>query len=310
MVDRSASSMGGLQMLLAPLPALGIGVLVMQRSGVSQTIWGQQLAAGLVLMCLCAGLRVALRPAWRSRSWAWAVVGGAALLLLTVTLAHPGVEGARRWVSLGPLQLHAAFVALTALLIVLCAVIRRESTASAGWLFPCVAGVAAGVLVLQPDASQASAFAVAVAVILLQRGRAHISDWAAGGIVVGSALLAWSRPDSLEAVPHVEGIVGLAASLGTGWAIASVLASGLLPLPFISSALRRRKQRPEGFSLAGYFGIVCVAPFVGPYPVPIVGYGLSPLLGYFAALGWIILRDGAANAEAGSPTGAERAQAS
>ena len=308
-VDRSASTIRVLLMLLAPLPALGIGVLVMQRSGVNPTTWGQQLAAGLVLMTLCAVMRVALRPTWRSRSWAWAIVGGAALLLLSATLVYPGVEGVRRWVSLGPLQLHAAFVALPALLIVLCAIVRRESVGRATWLFPCIAGIAAGVLVLQPDASQASAFAVAVAVVLLQRGRVYMSDWAAGGIVVGCALLAWSRPDPLEAVPHVDGIVGLAASLGAGWTIASALALGLLPLPFLSEASRRREQRPEGFSLAAYFGIVCVAPFVGPFPVPILGYGLSPVLGYFAAFGWIMLRDGAANAEAGSSSGAHRPHA-
>jgi cell division protein FtsW (lipid II flippase) len=265
------------------------------------TIGGQQLAAGLVLMTLCAGMRVAPRPTWLSGSWARAIAGGAALLLLTATVAHPGVEGVRRWVSLGPLQLNAAFVALPVLIIVLCAIARRVSDGSARWLFPTAAGIAAGLLVLQPDASQASAFAIAVTVLLLQRGRAHISDWAAGGIVVAAALLAWSRPDPLEAVPHVEGIVGLAASLGTGWLIASVLALALLPLPFISEALRRRERRPEGFSLAAYFGIVCVAPFIGTYPVPVLGYGLSPILGYFAALGWIILRDGAANAQAGSP---------
>jgi hypothetical protein len=164
-------------------------------------------------------------------------------------------------------------------------------------------------LVLQPDASQASAFAVAVAVLLLQRGRAHVSDWVAGGIVVGFALLAWSRTDPLEGVPHVEGIVSLAASLGAGWLIASVLALALLPLPFISEGLRRRELRPEGFSLAAYFGIVCVTPFAGAYPVPVLGYGLSPILGYFAALGWIILRDRAANAEASSPMGANQAPA-
>jgi hypothetical protein len=174
------------------------------------------------------------------------------------------------------------------------------------WLFPCAAGLVASVLVLQPDASQASAFAVAAAVVLLQRGRAHVSDWVAGGIVGGSALLAWSRHDPLEAVPHVEGIRGLAANLGAVWLIASALALVLLPLPFISDALRRREQRPDGFALAAYFGIVCVEPFIGAYPVPILGYGLSPMVGYFAALGWIILRDGPDIAESDSPTEARR----
>jgi hypothetical protein len=145
------------------------------------------------------------------------------------------------------------------------------------------------VVALQPDASQASAFAVAIVVLLFQRGRAHLSDWAAGGIVVGSALLAWSRNDPLEAVPHVEGIVGLAANLGAMWLITSVIALALLPLPFISAALRPREKRAEDLSLAAYFGIVCVTPFVGTYPVPVLGYGLSPILGYFGALGWIML---------------------
>lgn len=306
-LPRQHVPIGLLLMLLAPLPALGIGVLVMQRSGVNPAIWGQQLAAGLVLMTLCACMRVASRRTWRPGSSAWAIVGGAALLLLAATLAHPGEDGVRRWVSLGPLQLHAAFVALPALLIVLCAIARRESVGGATWLLPSAAGTAAGMLVLQPDASQASAFAVAVAVFLLQRGRASRSDWAAGGIVLGSALLAWSRTVPLEAVPHVEGIVGLAASLGAGWLITSALALALLPLPFISAASRDRELRPEGFSLAAYFGIVCVAPFVGPYPVPVLGYGLSPILGYFAALGWIVMRDRAADAEASSPRGPHRA---
>ena len=307
--DRSASPIRTLLMLLAPLPALGIGVLVMQRSGVRPTLWGQQLGAGLVLLTLCAVMRAILRPTRRSRSWTWAIVGGAALLLLTATLAHPGVDGVRRWVSLGPLPLHAAFVALPALLVVLCAILRRQSVGSAAWLFPCAAGIAAGVLVLQPDASQATAFAVAVAVVLLQHGPASISGWAAGGLVVGAALLAWSRPDPLAAVPHVEGIVGLAARLGAGWAIASVLALGLLLLPFVFAASRRREQRAEGLALAAYYAVTCVAPFVRPYPVPILGYGLSPILGYFAALGWILLRDRAADAEAGSPAEAHPAHA-
>lgn len=304
-----ASGRGALLMLLAPLPALITGVLVMQRSGLSPAIWGQQLGAGFFLMTLCAGLRVVLRRNWPSRSWARALVVGVALLLLTATLAHPGVEGVRRWISLGPVQLHAAFVVIPALLIVLCAIVRQELLGGPAWRFPCLSGTAGGVLMLQPDASQASAFAVAAAAVLLQRGPLYSSHWAAGSIVFGAALLAWWRPDPLEAVPHVEGIMGLAATLGGGWVIASALALALLPLPFIVVALSRREHRPEGYSLAAYFGMVCVAPLVGPYPVPILGFGLSPILGYFAALGWIIRRDGAAHSEVGPATGAHQARA-
>jgi cell division protein FtsW (lipid II flippase) len=267
----------------------------MRRSGVSSAIWGQQLAAGLTLLILCLGWSMARRTTSRSRPEAWPIFASAALLLLASTLLHPGIDGVHRWVSLGPLQLHAAFLALPALLIGLCATPGRQSSRAA-WLFFCVAGLAAVILALQPDASQASAFAVAVAVILLQRKPAHVSEWVAGGFVAGCAVLAWSRHDPLEAVTHVEGIVSLAAGLGAAWLIAALLALALLPVPFIAEAWRRREPQPAGFALAAYFGVVCIAPFIGPYPVPVLGYGLSPIMGYFAALGWIMTSAGAPRA--------------
>ena len=296
-------------MLLAPLPALVVGVLVMRRSGVNPAIWGQQVAAGLALTTLCVGLRIALRTSARSRPWAWAIAGSAALLLLASTLIHPGVEGVRRWISLGPLQLHAAFVALPVLIIVLGGIVRRDVFRSATWILPCALAIAAGVLVLQPDASQATAFAVAVTVVLLQRTPAYRSDRVAVGMVIGCAMLAWSRPEALDAVPHVEGIVGLAASAGAAWMISAVLALVLLPIPFIADAASRRGQGRESLALAAYFGIVCIASLLAPYPVPLLGYGLSPILGYFTALTWIILRDGPAKVEADSPTEAHRPHA-
>ena len=293
--------------MLAPLPALIVGVLVMRRSGVNPAIWEQQLAAGLTLTILCIGLRVAWRNTWRSRPWAWAIVGSAALLLLISSLLHPGVEGVHRWVSFGPLQLHAAFVALPVLILVLGGIVRRDMLHSATWILPCALAVAAGVLVLQPDASQASAFAVAVAVVLFQRTPANRTDWIAAGIVIGCAILALSRPDPLDPLPHVEGIVRLAASAGAAWFISAVLALALLPIPFVADAAKHRERGLESVALAAYFGIVCIASLLEPYPVPLLGYGLSPILGYFAALGWIILRDGPANAESDSAMEAHRA---
>src|SRR5687767_11763052 len=105
-----AASTRALLSVLAPLPALVVGVLVMRRSDVSPSIWGTQLAAGLTLIILCFGLTVFLRRTSPARPWPAAMVGSAALLLLISTLVHPGVDGVRRWVSLGPLQLHAAFI--------------------------------------------------------------------------------------------------------------------------------------------------------------------------------------------------------
>ena len=139
---------------------------------------------------------------------------------------------------------------------------------------------------LQPDASQAVAFAVAIAVVLLQRRPLSRIDWITTSVCVGAAIFALTRPDPLEAVPHVEGIVGLAARSGVASLAVAILTLVLLPLPFVTDVIRR--ERCESSGLAAYFTIVCVAPFVAPYPVPLLGYGLSPVLGYFLALGWIV----------------------
>ena len=272
-------------MLLAPLPALVVGVLLMRSSGVSAAIWGQQLAAGLALIILCIVLRGAARAASRSR-WGWAIAGCMSLALLIATLLQPGVEGVHRWVGLGPVQIHAAFVALPVLIIIIAAMLRRDSVRGGTWILPCVVAVAAGLLVLQPDASQAIAFAVAVACVLVGRRPARKSVWIALGVVVVCAVWSLARPDPLDAVPHVEGILGLAASAGPGWLIAAIVALVLLPVPFVGLLSRRRDRARAGVALAAYFTTVCVASLLAPYPVPLLGFGLSPILGYFAALCW------------------------
>jgi cell division protein FtsW (lipid II flippase) len=274
-------------MLLAPLPALVVGVIVMRRHDVSPLLWGQQLGAGLLLMFFCVGGIVALHRAPRSTPRALAIVAIAALLLLTATLLTPGVEGVRRWVSIGPLQLNAAFVTLPILLIVFGGIVRGDVASSTTWLVRSAVLIAAAVLVLQPDGSQATAFAVALAVLLLQRTTA-IHDWLVAAIVVISAIISWSRPDPLDAVPYVEGIVGLAASDGPMWLIAALVALVLLPIPFLADAATRHAGYRVSLALAAYFAAASIVSFVKPYPVPLLGFGLSPILGYFVALGWVI----------------------
>jgi cell division protein FtsW (lipid II flippase) len=281
-------------MLLAPLPALLIGILLMRRSGVSSAIWGQQLAAGLALVILCAVLRVVPRTTSQSTPWKLPIAASAALLVLVATLFHPGVEGVRRWVTLGPLQLHAAFIALPVLIIVLGRIVRSDVVRGA-WLLPLAVAIAAGVLVLQPDASQAIAFAIAVVIILVPRNNSS-STWAAVGIAIAAALFALTRPDPLDAVPHVEGIVGLAASAGMLWMISALVALLLLPVPFIADAVRHHERRRVSLALAAYFIAVCVASLLQPFPVPLLGFGLLPILGYFLALAWIMRSDRPANA--------------
>ena len=242
-------------------------------------------------MALCAGLSFAPRIRRPWVFWGAVISAVVALLLLAATLAQPGLEGVRRWVPVGPLQLHAAFIALPVLLVAFGKLLEEGNLRIAAWCTPAAITVAAIVLVLQPDPSQATAFGVAVCVLLFRRRAETSTDWIAAGVILLGALVAWTRPDPLASVPHVEGIVGLAGNLGAAWVVASLLALAVLPIPFVADALTRGHGRSASLAVAVYFGIVSSMPLVGPYPVPILGFGLSPMVGYFGVLGWIVRRN-------------------
>ena len=276
-------------LVLAPLPALVTGVFIMRRSGVSPGIVGQQLAAGLILTiaCLVVCLR---RPSLNVTPPASIIIAAAAaVVLLVLTLLNRGMDGVHRWVSVGPVQLHAGFVALPVLIIV-AGVLGQSRSSRARWIADAGLVIAAATLAFQPDASQAIAFAAAVLIVVLQRSAASWIDWIAVAACVGSSLLAVSRPDPLEPVPHVEGIVHLAASSGLTWLVASIVALMLLPIPFVLNWVKHRDHH-EGMGLTAYFVTVCIAALVAPFPVPVLGFGLSPVLGYFVALGWTVRTD-------------------
>ena len=85
-------------------------------------------------------------------------------------------------------------------------------------------------LTLQPDASQVTAFSSAAGLSLLVGNASKMIK--ATGLTGLAACLgwAWSRPDPLEPIPHVEGVLDLAWNLGPLALIAAVLA---LALPFL-----------------------------------------------------------------------------
>jgi cell division protein FtsW (lipid II flippase) len=276
---------------LAPVPALVAGVLVMRMSNVPPSLWGQNVAVwavGTVLGVALARPRTsAARPVWADAA---AVL---TLLALGATLLAPGADGVHRWLPLGPVRLHAAAVLLPVLIVALDAL----SQARGWWTSALVAGVATLVLFLQPDAAQATAFGAAAVLLLAARAEGRAVRLGALGVVAALAALTWTRRDPLAPVPHVEEIVGLAAGLGTGWAVVAVVSLLLLPVPFF--AVGRGGARIVGIALGAYVAITAAAPFFGSFPVPVMGYGMSAIIGYLAGLG-VFLR-AAGNPGASTP---------
>ncbi len=263
--------------LLFPLPALAVGILVMGASGVPATAWGQNLVAYVIGIVLCF---ILARPrSSRRGEAAFPIAGVLALGLLAATWLDPGVQDVHRWLRLGPVRLHAGALVLPVVLATLTG-LERAGRRHVSTLLSIATAL---LLVLQPDAAQATAFAAGAVILLLPRNRADVHAWLRLVPLLALAGLSWLRRDPLAPVPHVEGIVGLAMEQGTGWGAAAVASLLLLPVPFF--AARRAGDGRMGLAIGTYVAVTILTPALGTYPVPVLGHGASPIIGYFAALG-------------------------
>jgi hypothetical protein len=199
----------------------------------------------------------------------------AAIIALAATFSFPDQSGVHRWIDLGAVHVNAAGLLLPLAVVALGEVILARAVFLAA-----IAAIAA-LLVAQPDASQATAFAVGGSLLLLGRRdlSAAVSLIAILGLA-GLALAAWLRPDPLLPVPEVEGIFGLLAGVSLPLAVAAAVA---LAATSLSPLLRRsdpESRIPSGAPLAGYFATTAIMPLLGAYPVPLVGLGMSFPVGY------------------------------
>jgi hypothetical protein len=97
--------------------------------------------------------------------------------------------------------------------------------------------------------------------------------------MVGCVLAAWQRPGALAPVPHVEGVFSLAARVSPFALVASVCA---VVIPIAALAWRSRTTRSWGLlAVAVYYGAILAHAPLLVTPVPLLGFGAGPILGYF-----------------------------
>jgi len=265
-------------LLLTPMPALTLGVLVMRTQGVPVRSWAQHGLLGLAALAGAGWLSRFLRGGVPK---AWVVLAILVpFLMLGGTFLNEGVEGIHRWVRLGPVLIHSASLAAPLLLLVL-----GRPSGERGFL--AALGLGGGValaLALQPDAAQTTAFSGAM-LALWWRQRTP-ATWFGVLFLLGCVALAWSRPDGLAPVRHVEGIVMLAAKGGMPLLLVALATLAVLPLPFFLHG------DPRARALGVYFTACLLTPLLGAFPVPVMGFGASPMLGYALGLAWLLSRPG------------------
>lgn len=237
----------------------------------------QSLAAVIAL-----GVALVVMRFWRKADWRyWPLIAACALALLLTLMTGVELQGARRWLAAGPVQLHTASLVLPL----------------AAWAFargfndrrvaPLAAAVALA-LFYQNDAASSLAWALVLgAATLVQRPRQAV-PWAVVAVGAILAYAAWSAPDTLPAVAYVEGL------LSTTFATSPVLGAlaGLLmlslPAPFLLVAASRPERRAEALALAALWAGWIASNLLGNYPAPVIGYGAAPILAWGLSIGLML----------------------
>lgn len=247
----------------------------MRSLGVGAAVWSTNIAAAVCgLLVWFFGRR--LPPPTRRASRV--LLAAASIVSILLPFASEGMLGVHRWVSVAGFRLHAS--AIAAPLMILCV-----AAAASGRIISALAIGATGgmILALQPDAAQATSFGAACAVVLVHAGtRRRRTAWAGAALLLAVAIASFVRRDPLSPVSHVEGIFDVVASRGEGAAAIATVALLLLPVPFFVAWYRHR--RSTALALGVYVLMTLLASAWGTFPVPVMGYGASPIVGYFISL--------------------------
>lgn len=263
---------------VASLAAVAAGCVAMNASDVPPASWGRTVVAWVA-----GGLLALLVSRFaKSRSASIAVVVLATVALIA-TLFAAEVDGVHRWLDLGPLHINIAALFLPVLIVGLAAI---GITTPAALL---VTLIVSAILVAQPDASQLTAFALAALVLLLRSALAP--RWKLLVVVLAVAFIigGWLRPDPLQPVPEVEQIFTLCTTVSPILALLAgfaLTAAAVAPLAFRN--IPNQPARDAAIALAAYFVAVSIAPFLGWFPVPLVGLGMSFPAGWWIGMGMLI----------------------
>ena len=233
------------------------------------------LLVNLLALALGAAMWVALGRTANARlaGAGFAVLALAAPLLVTA-LFGAAVNGAARWVQLGPISLQTSLILLPPMIVLYAR--RPDGIGTAGM------SVAALALALQPDRAMAGVLAAGlVAVALSARGRLPALAAATAAPAFGSTLFA---PDTLPAVPFVDGVFFTAFGVHPLAGAAVVAGTVVLLLPAAARISGEGAERPALLAFGGCWLAVVAAAALGDYPTPLVGYGGSAVVGYLLSV--------------------------
>ena len=257
--------------LVCAASAVGLGLAYMAAGGAPPRYLLVNLAALILGATVWLGLgpSAGLRPARNGKA-----VFALALPLLATALFAAKVDGASRWVDVGPLSVQISLIVVPAIV-----VLYARSADAIG-----TAGIAIATFALaaQPDRAMAGVLAAGMgAVLLTKRGRLPAFALAAAAAGFGTTML---LPDALPAVPFVDRILYTAFDVHVTAGLAVVTGCVILLAPALIGVLRTMQERPAMAAFGASWAAVVAAAAIGNYPTPLVGYGGSAVLGYLLSV--------------------------
>lgn len=179
--------------LIITIPSITIGAIAMYQNKISNIIWIQNIA------CL--------------------VIAGLISLLLLLTLISPGMDGVHRWVSIGIIKFNISMIVLPKIIIELWKMSQIKDLR----LTVLITIAISILLVIQPDASQLTGFAIPMMIVLCNNTDKKSLRTFVVGILSILIIFPWLFLNNLPAVDYVEGIVNLLANMGLIWVVIGII---------------------------------------------------------------------------------------
>lgn len=262
--------------IITMLPAIIIGAIAMHLNNISTSIYIQNIICFAILGLVYYFLLKSKYNFCETKSITVIII---CIITLLFTFINSGIEGVHRWVSLGPIRLYISVIVLPIIIINLWNLLRKGNLMIATVSIICVSII----LTLQPDASMMSAFSISSIILLWNK----IKKLPLSLLIVflGSlTIFTWVFLDGLAPVAYVEGIFKLVSDMGIIWFILGVISLTVMIIPFL--IFPPKKNKILSICFGTYFIIILISTVFGNFPIPLMGYGVSPIIGYFISITW------------------------
>ncbi|WP_314067951.1 FtsW/RodA/SpoVE family cell cycle protein [uncultured Vagococcus sp.] len=262
------------------LPAIIIGSIAMIRNDLPLSIWIQNIMIW-VLGCVLGYLFLSISKKRHSNKNPFDFIPIIiSIILLTCPFFTSYSSGVHRWLSIGPIMIYPASIFLPLVIIYLDKTLANyPESYTLGLLV-----ILLLILLFQPDAGQLTAFSCAISLLIFKKVDKPVLRYTSLVILLIFVGLTWLFIDNLAPVSYVENIFSLVKDMGPHWFVLGTISLILLVLPFFTLATYNWTY----FSLGLYFLAEIVVPFFGNFPMPIMGYGISPIIGYLIAITYAI----------------------